>query len=423
VNGYTLDTPTQILIGSGVVYRAGVPWSTSRGGLRVELIRELREVEFDGRRAPVAGLDRVVTYGIRVTATFLELNVLQSQRYEQGIVASVSLGNSTLTPRDANQFFPAGAYITDTLVAFQRSDGTLVGFRIPKAFVGYTLAGEDKSEAGIDTTFEARADLSVLGIADAPYTIEFDTSGVVEPETDAHMALITALGGDSVVDAFYVTTDGTTGLADESVVHSGGMVDEWNDYRGDVGYAPLLAGVGTTRPAWSFPEIIGDGTDDFLVTALDSRFSLAAAKSLIVIGTAPTADNYVAAMADSASANRLLGIDRPTGGGSVIRMRAFGGGENVASLVAGGSTVRVMFASTNGTTTGAIQVANQAKVTGAITEINAGDNYLAMFGYGVSGGKSASAIRAVIVLNRDFTAGDVTTITDWAVLNLSAVAA
>ena len=420
MNGYTVDTPTQILTGPGVVYRGGVPWSTSRGGVRVELFRELREVEFDGRRAPVASLDRVVSYGIRVTGTFLELNVAQSQRYEFGVTAVTALGNSTITPRDANEVFPSGAYISDTLVVVKRADGTLVGFRIPKALVTYSIAGEDRSEAGIDTSFEARADLSVLGIADAPYTVEFDTSGVVAPETDVHLALITALGGDSVVDAFYVTSNGISGLADASVEHSGGMVDEWNDYRGG-GFAPLLAGVGTTRPAWSFPEIIGDGVDDFMLTALDARFDLTGPKSLIVVGSAPTADQYVAAIASSSAAERLMGVDTSAGGGSVIRMRAFPGGENVPSLVAFGAARRVMFSGMNGTTTGSVQVSDQAEVTGAITEIPTGNNYLAMFGYGPTGGKSASKIVALIVLNRKFTAGDVTLITAWAVANLSAV--
>lgn len=427
MNGYTTLTPTEVLIGPAVVYRGGVPWAVSRGGVRVEPFNEIRSVEFDGRRAAVAGLDRIVSYGIRVTGTFLEYSVAQAQRYELGVTGVVApVGVTTITPREADVFLPAGAYVGDLVCVVKRADNTLVGVRIPKALVTYSIAGEDRGEAGIDTQFEARLDVGAggLGTEDAPYTIEFDTSGTVVGggESDVHLALIEALGGDSVVDAFFVTTDGITGLADDSVEHSGGMVDEWNDYRG-AGFAPLLAGVGTTRPAWAFPEIIGDGVDDFMLTALDARFAADGPKSLIVVGAAATADQYVAAIASSSAAERLMGIDTSAGGGSVIRMRAFPGGENVPSLVANGAVRRVMFAGHNGTTTGSVQVASQAEVTGAITEIPAGDNYLAMFGYGPTGGKSASRIVALIVLNRKFTAGDVALITAWAVANLTAVEA
>lgn len=380
MNGYTADTSSHLLIGPAVVYRAGVPWATSRGGVRVERFQEIRQVEFDGRRAPVGGLDRVVSYGIRVTGTFLELNVTHAQRHEFGVTASVVGQVSTITTRGGDSaFFPSGAYVSDLLVVVERADNTLVGFRIPKVLVTYSIGGGDKAEVGIDTSFEARQDLTVVGVTSAPYTIEFDTSGaVVPPSSDANLALITALGGDANVAAAYFVRDGITGLKAASVIESAGVVSELRDYRGNVGYGPAIVFSGTARPFYDSTDkdITLDGTDDTGETAVSSVFDISGNKAIVFVGEYASGVNYV------------LSIN-PGSGGSTARWMAIaidGGTWKVETAaftaansgVTANSTRRVVIASKNATTTNAIAVPNQAEVTGSPAASASGNNVLTL---------------------------------------------
>lgn len=263
-----------------------------------------------------------------------------------------------------------------------------------------------------------------MSVTSPPFVVNIVAPGA----EDVHLRLVDDLGGDASVLAFYVTTNGLTGLADDSVVHSSGVVDEWHDYRGG-GFAPLFAGAGTSRPAWDAvdKEIVGDGVDDWMGTALASMFALdAAAKTLVMVGTVEGAnDTHPAAITKGGGQFvPFLGMHKHVDAPNNIASQHYPDAIRLDSSVGSGATVRVVLVSKNATTTGAVEVPNQAQVTGAITAATTGDNKLVLFSYtdpGVS--FSSTKMRALIVLDRAFTTGDRDQIRDWAVANLGAAAA
>lgn len=146
----------------GVLWRydataaAFVRWGVSRGGVRVSDGPELRHVEWDGRRARVAGLTRIVAWVTRIEGTFLELSTANTEALEHGITSALASGVRTFTPRKANELFPAGAY-QQLRVDVARGDGGTLRYEFPVAVrVEYSVESADPGEAGVALAFEAR---------------------------------------------------------------------------------------------------------------------------------------------------------------------------------------------------------------------------------------------------------------------------
>ena len=186
LNGYTDNLPDDCLLDSGVFFLDATPIGVTRGGTRFDPGKEVRNIEYDGKRSNVAGLDRITMYNSTLGATLIEFGSTDSgnqiSRLEQGSSTDDSGGESspmgtvkTYTPKAAGAFFTAGEYAANLRVVFERSGGGYAAVHFPIAFVArYSIQSQDKNEAGIDAEFHAR-----LSAADAdtnpgkcPYEIE-----------------------------------------------------------------------------------------------------------------------------------------------------------------------------------------------------------------------------------------------------------
>lgn len=139
-------------------YTAGVwtRWGVSRGGVRVSEGPDVRDVEFDGRRARVAGQQRIVAWVTRIAGTFLELSTANTEVIEHGVTSVLASGVRTVTPRAAGALFPAGAYLGIRL-DLRRGDGGVLRKEFASAVrVEYSIESADPGEAGIALAFEAR---------------------------------------------------------------------------------------------------------------------------------------------------------------------------------------------------------------------------------------------------------------------------
>lgn len=164
-SGYTIDMPNDVLIDTGVLSRKVstnmVPFAVTRGGVPFRPVREVRNIEFDGKRSPIAGLDRVTSYAGEISGTFVQLGLNQLADLEPG--ASVSSATSTagttftITPQSASTLIAENDLIEDLTLTYQRLGGGTWAVVFPFAICReWSLEGPDNDEGQVSATFEPR---------------------------------------------------------------------------------------------------------------------------------------------------------------------------------------------------------------------------------------------------------------------------
>lgn len=170
-SGYTDKLPTDTLLDTAVISIAGVMLSATRGGTTFNPGSEFRNIEYDGKKGNVAGLDRKIFMAPTLSTTLIQagpevLRVLEA--------AGSGTGNS-VTIKPAGELFNASTeYITNLECTWRRANGGTVKVTFAKALcTSYELSGQDRSEAEISVTFEARQDPAALGTngGAVPYSI------------------------------------------------------------------------------------------------------------------------------------------------------------------------------------------------------------------------------------------------------------
>lgn len=185
LSGYTATLPNDVLLDSGTLYVGSTVVGASRGGLSFDPQKEQRNVEFDGKKSPILGLDRITKMAPIISGTMIEFGQADITVYDTGATssfASATAVTGSITPKKGGTLFVAGDYITSLGLVFERAlaGAGFIRVRFPKAKCNkYALKGTDGEEAEVDVEFAAVLDMSASGatIADAPYVIE----GVTTP--------------------------------------------------------------------------------------------------------------------------------------------------------------------------------------------------------------------------------------------------
>jgi hypothetical protein len=163
-SGYVDRLPTDLLVDTGILKVGAKGGATailgvSRGGLQFDPGNTLREVEYDGRRAPVELLDRKSFMRPRITGTMLLAAQEDFAYYEAGSTTATAGTPAvhTVTPRAADSLMATGDYKKVELV-FNRSGGGTVTITFPSAlFVKYgPITGTDQNEGEVAVEIEAR---------------------------------------------------------------------------------------------------------------------------------------------------------------------------------------------------------------------------------------------------------------------------
>lgn len=227
---------------------------------------------------------------------------------------------------------------------------------------------------------------------------------------DGVSTLVTALGGDSAVLHFADTR--------ANVGTSGGVVDTWDDVRGTSGYGLQLTGTGTARPAWDGVNfrITFDGVNDQLLTAASALYALDTAKALIYIGSFPTvASDSIPVSINNGDRTRFLEFEEDFN--ATTRPAAFGTGSiriSATAAVTTGATRRLFVASKNNATNISVEVPTDTKQTQpGLSSSPAGNNILYV-GAGPVGFASAPVVCAVLVLDHEPDATEVTALGTFA---------
>lgn len=177
LTGYTATTLEDILKDAGILYvdidgvGAGGPvlLGASVDGFTFDPGKELREVQFDGKRAPVVGTHEIAGYQSIVSGTMLEFSDAQIPVYENG--ATKAAGPPIVfTPKPAGALFAPGDYVKDLWLFLQRGSAGYIKIAMANALCRkYTMVSKDKEEVKVSVEF-----LGCVLVADlsaAPYKI------------------------------------------------------------------------------------------------------------------------------------------------------------------------------------------------------------------------------------------------------------
>jgi hypothetical protein len=175
-SGYSATLPDDVLLDVAVLSRkvatVDTPFGVSRGGMSFKPTKQYRNVEFDGKRSPIAGLDRVIAHGGTISGTFIQFGAAQIADLEPASSAVTATTVTTVTPVDASTLIATSDLLEDLTMTYQRLGGGTVKIVFPLAIcTEYELSGQDNSEAEIRATFEARLGVSGSDTDAAPYEI------------------------------------------------------------------------------------------------------------------------------------------------------------------------------------------------------------------------------------------------------------
>jgi hypothetical protein len=195
LTGYTTSLPSDILLDSGVLYvgAAGSSkvWGAFQGGLKFDPGVTYRNAEFDGKRSPVKGLDRISMRMPKISGTCIALPDVTTN--VAGAVVAIEPGATTATtgawtastsfaPKAAGALLVTGDYLSDVRLIFQRggttaSAGSYVQVRFPSGLcTKYDITGQDGAEVAIALEIEARLDPTLSGFSNvgaSPFRIEY----------------------------------------------------------------------------------------------------------------------------------------------------------------------------------------------------------------------------------------------------------
>jgi hypothetical protein len=149
----------------------GTKFGLTEGGVDFDPGRKDIEVPFDGKRAPVAGLEYPVDYDSQFKFKVIVFGENQVSVLEPG---STTNGN-VITPISCSTLYPTSAYLTDVRAASVTGDGGLFVVHFPVArVISWKLDTKDKQPAMLDVVLKAyldptEAETSTDG---CPYRIE-----------------------------------------------------------------------------------------------------------------------------------------------------------------------------------------------------------------------------------------------------------
>jgi hypothetical protein len=177
-SGYNARTPTDLLIDIGIlsydVAAVDTVLGVSRGGLQFDPGITIKELEYDGRRSPIVGGDRISYRKPTISGSMLQLGPEDWRLFEAGAGGTGSTPG-TVVPKLAGLSLVIGEYVKNLTLTFTRSGGGTGKVKFPYALCTKygPVGGKDNDEAEIPVTFEARLDRADVANVDGtvPYVI------------------------------------------------------------------------------------------------------------------------------------------------------------------------------------------------------------------------------------------------------------
>lgn len=186
------------------------------------------------------------------------------------------------------------------------------------------------------------------------------------------------------------------------VTSTGGVVDNVADV---FGVAPPIVFAGTARPAWDDTNLqaVGDGVNDYGTTGAYAPYELVGAKAVVYFGTLEDGDTIV----NISNSTRFMRIIRNSGDSMITGSYP---GSTASAGVVVSTTRRLILIGKDGGNPFNHRAEIPDHTAGANSDaaMTAGSNELRLFAFASATAPASGKCRAVLVLNRDYTAGDKT---------------
>lgn len=189
LTGFTANFPADVLLDSGIIYVGNTVLGAFAGGIKFDPGVTYRNIEFDGKRANMKGLDRVTQRMPKISGTVIQLSTGNITQVEPGADVNATGGWTGATashaPQASGTLLVSGDYLTDVRAIWMRggttaATGSYVQVRFPSAIcTKYDISGTDGSEVSISIEIEARLDTAwtgYAGVGTAPFRIEYLTA-------------------------------------------------------------------------------------------------------------------------------------------------------------------------------------------------------------------------------------------------------
>jgi hypothetical protein len=177
LSSYTPEFPSDVRLSTGVLYIGDDVFGGTLGGISFNPNKEVVNLDFDGKRAPIAGIDRTARRRGVLSGTAQTLGVSDLEKFEPGGSSDSGWsGGAAYIPPQAGPLYESGMYLTNVRAVWQRGNGQLFQVRMPKALITtWQSADNGDQAAGIQFEIEARVDMSVEGASpsDAGYVYEY----------------------------------------------------------------------------------------------------------------------------------------------------------------------------------------------------------------------------------------------------------
>jgi hypothetical protein len=190
LTGYLTTLPADVLLDTGVLFTGTGPAvriGVTRGAPKWDPAFTVENLPFDGKHAPIKGLDRKFHGESKITATLLEFGPStggnQIAKLEPGS-SSADSGTTPntktlITPAVGGVLYVAGNYLADARLIFECGRVAAAGVKTFAAILmksavitKWDLQGQDKDGAIIGIELVGRKDMASGTTADATYVIE-----------------------------------------------------------------------------------------------------------------------------------------------------------------------------------------------------------------------------------------------------------
>lgn len=176
--------PSDILYDAGIVYIGSAAFGVTKGAPKLSHNTTFTNVGFDGKHAPIKGLDRQMHGEPVISFTMLELGGAttgnQLAKLSPGSAAVTVSTTTTVTPAKSGILVATGSYTTDFRVIWEQGaagSGLYFAVHFPVGlFTKYDIAGQAGAEAQISVEVAGRLDLTTAAINDPAFNFEYRTA-------------------------------------------------------------------------------------------------------------------------------------------------------------------------------------------------------------------------------------------------------
>lgn len=156
ISAFNDRLPADTLLNTGMLFVGNSPLSASQGGVSFDPGNTFRQTPYDGQLADRETLDRKVYSKPTIAGSFLQFAHRVWFKYENG-GSPQTVGYPAVVPKPIGEFYASGDYLGPLRLIYQRGSGGLVEVVFLIALCAkYDIKGNDKGEALVNATFEAK---------------------------------------------------------------------------------------------------------------------------------------------------------------------------------------------------------------------------------------------------------------------------